>query len=257
MSENTAAAGEAESSADLRRTLIKRLAVAGVLVAVLLGVLAFFDYLSTSEEPEPTVYTKPVPVPPKKEVTQPVTPFTTLPEPPAVAPDNPPPPPTVEAPPKPAVQAVPSPPAAAEAQPEAKTTPMRPAPPVTAHPPTARPAQPAPAPAPESAAAPKTPAANEAAAPAPARPAEAVAARTQPQAAPRLFSGYVVQAGVFTSVQNAEELRAKLTLNGIPSTIEARVEVGPFKNHGEAQAAREKLKTLGIDAVLIPPQGKR
>ena len=35
-------------AAELRGTLIKRLAVAGVLVAFLLGTLAFFDYLATS-----------------------------------------------------------------------------------------------------------------------------------------------------------------------------------------------------------------
>lgn len=79
MSEKTGAEGNGDSPGDLRGTLIKRLAVAGVLVAVLLGVLAFFDYLATPEEPEPTVYTRPVPVPPKKEMTQPVTPSTSLP----------------------------------------------------------------------------------------------------------------------------------------------------------------------------------
>ena len=68
---------------EIRSTLIKRLAVAGVLVASLLGMLAFFDYLATApEEPEAPVFTRPVPVVPKKEVSQPVTPATDLPEPP-------------------------------------------------------------------------------------------------------------------------------------------------------------------------------
>ena len=56
-------------------------------------------------------------------------------------------------------------------------------------------------------------------------------------------------------IRRAEELHAKLTLEGIPSTIEARVEVGPFKTRQEAEAARAKLKALGIDAVLLPPKG--
>ena len=74
-------------------------------------------------------------------------------------------------------------------------------------------------------------------------------------APPRLFSGYAVQAGVFADAQRAEELRAKLTLNGIPSTMEARVQVGPFKTREEAEAAREKMKALGIDGILLPPKG--
>ena len=71
---------------EIRGKLIKRLAVAGALVASLLGMLAFFDYLATApEEPEAPVFTRPVPVVPKKEVSQPVTPATNLPEPPSLA----------------------------------------------------------------------------------------------------------------------------------------------------------------------------
>ncbi|MDQ5878038.1 MAG: hypothetical protein QG638_770, partial [Pseudomonadota bacterium] len=76
-------------------------------------------------------------------------------------------------------------------------------------------------------------------------------------APPRLFSGFAVQAGVFADAQHAEELRAKLTLNGIPSTMEARVQVGPFKTREEAEAARQKLKALGIDGILLPPKGAK
>ncbi len=90
----------------------------------------------------------------------------------------------------------------------------------------------------------------------PAAPA-AVAPPPVPPAPPRLFSGYAVQAGVFADAQRAEELRAKLTLNGIPSTMEARVQVGPFKTREEAEAAREKMKALGIDGILLPPKGAK
>ena len=64
-----------------------------------------------------------------------------------------------------------------------------------------------------------------------------------------------MQAGVFADPRRAEELHARLTLEGIPSTIEARVQVGPFKSREEAEAAREKLKTLGIDSVMLMPKG--
>ncbi|MBK9444761.1 MAG: SPOR domain-containing protein [Betaproteobacteria bacterium] len=78
-----------------------------------------------------------------------------------------------------------------------------------------------------------------------------------PPAPPRLFSGFAVQAGVFADAQRAEELRAMLTLNGIPSTLEARVQVGPFKTREEAEAARQKLKALGIEGLLLPPRGSK
>jgi len=56
-----------------------------------------------------------------------------------------------------------------------------------------------------------------------------------------------VQLGVFNNVANAEELRAKLELNGIPSQIEARVQVGPFGSRQEAEEARQKLSGLGLE----------
>lgn len=289
MADKKEASNNPEVGGDLRSTLAKRLAVAGVLVAVLLGVLAFFDYLASPEEPEPVVFTRPVPVAPKKEVTQPVTPAESLPEPPKTeaAPEKPAePPPKPEVPPQPAV---PVPPPAPDTRPEVKQSakpaasavpalpsmakpvppiqppqtqlgkPAAPAAPAIPPPPQlARPVVPAaPAPTPESTAAPvvRLPEAAKPAQPV-SRPPEAVPA-ARPPALPRLLKGFVVQAGVFTSVQHAEELHAKLTLNGIPSTLEARVQAGPFKTREEAAAAREKMKALGIDAVLLPPKGGR
>ena len=72
-----------------------------------------------------------------------------------------------------------------------------------------------------------------------------------------MFSGYALQAGVFSDPRRAEELNARLILEGIPSTIEARVQVGPFKSRAEAEAAREKMKAMGIDAVLLLPKGAK
>ena len=78
---------------------------------------------------------------------------------------------------------------------------------------------------------------------------------SQPPQPPRLFSGFSLQAGIFSDLRLAEELHAKLALNGIPSSFEARVNVGPFKKREEAIAAREKMKALGIDSVLVLPKG--
>ena len=61
---------------------------------------------------------------------------------------------------------------------------------------------------------------------------------------------------MFSSVQRAEELHARLTLSGVPSSLETRVQVGPFKTKQEAEAAQSKLKELGVETILVPPRGK-
>lgn len=258
----------ADTAGDLRNKLVKRLAMAGVLVAVLLGVLAFFDYLSTPpEELDEEEYTQPVPVPPKKAVSQPVTPTTDLPEPP------PPPAPVVaEAPAAPVTVAPPTP--AVDTKTEAKTRteakveprpeirPPAPSNAVIAKPPAVLP-QPAPVaravrPVPEATSAPSVSVVEEAPAAPSAKPsARVVEARPVTVVAPsgvsRLFSGFLLQAGVFASPQRAEELHAKLTLSGVPSTLETRVQVGPFRTRQEAEAAQVRLRELGVETVLVPP----
>ncbi len=82
-----------------------------------------------------------------------------------------------------------------------------------------------------------------------ARAAPAPASRPLTQAAAR--GGYLLQLGVFTSTSHAEELRAKLELNGIPAQIEARVQVGPFASRAEAEQMRAKLKTLGMEEGML------
>jgi DedD protein len=62
---------------------------------------------------------------------------------------------------------------------------------------------------------------------------------------------FVVQMGVFSNVANAEELRAKLELHGIPAQIESRVQVGPFQTRVEAEAARDRLRTIGMEPGLL------
>jgi len=71
---------------------------------------------------------------------------------------------------------------------------------------------------------------------------------TPPAVAVRLASGYIVQSGLFSDLALAEEWQARLAQEGIPSMVEARLQIGPFKNRSEAEAARRQLKKLGIDA---------
>ncbi|WP_371323544.1 SPOR domain-containing protein [Dechloromonas sp. ZY10] len=296
---------EPEVQDELRGKLLKRLAVAGLLISLLLGTLAVFDHLAAppQEEDDLPAFSKPIPVPPKKEVSQPVKQTTELPPPPepAKAVEEPVakdgtigqrelpreggkkiadelPPPRVEA--RPSLDGGKNPPVAASTV----NVPLKP---------TAAPVEPV---SPGSGAA-RAPAAGNPS-PRPSRPslAEGTAApplvppsvpvestvakpsarvletRSQTPAAapvpggqsaprtpepPRLFSGFALQAGVFSNPQLAEELHAKLTLSGVPSTLETRVQVGPFRTRQEAEAAQAKLRGLGIDTVLMAPRGGR
>lgn len=221
--------------AGIKRKLAWRMGFAGLMIVMLLGTLAIFDRLSAPDEPESSApsFTEPVPVP-KKEMTQPVKPAE----------------PVLD------VQKA--------AEPEASAAPVEPParPEVAPQPvlPRAQPLTPRPQPVGHPVA--TTPTASQ---PAPPRPVEEAAPVMHQLAVPtgggatlggRLFSGFALQAGVFSDLRLAEELHAKLTLNGIPSTFEARVQVGPFKTREEAEAARGKMKVLGIDAVLLmPPKG--
>lgn len=259
MSENASTGNVPEEN--LKQKLVMRVAFAGVLIALLLAALAFIDYLGQpGEEPSaagPT-YTEPVPVP-RKEVSQPVRPAdsapvaetppaTPAPEGTAPIPQAPPAAPIADVPPKPTVSAQPElPPSDSRRQAAGRPSRMQTPAEGTAS------SQFAPEPERTAPAEPRT----EARAPAPATapvPAPAVAV---PPAPPRLFSGYAVQAGVFSDAQRAEELRAKLMLNGIPSTMEARVQVGPFRTREEAESAREKLKALGVEGILLSPKGAK
>ncbi len=223
---------------DIKRKLAWRMGFAGLMIVALLGGLALFDHFSARLEPDaaPPTFTEPVPVP-KKAATQPVMPApaaTPAAEPEATAAPVDKAAPPVEPPPRPEVAAKPALP--------------RPTPAVRAagvqKPAEARPAE-------AKAAEPKAPVLS--AAPAAAAPAAASSAAAQPSP-PRLFLGYALQAGVFSDPRRAEELAARLVREGIPATIEARVQVGPFKTRAEADATREKMKGLGVEALLLPPK---
>ena len=225
-----------EAAADpsaIKRKLAWRMGVAGLMIVALLGGLALFDYLSTPSEPEPSApqFTEPVPVA-KKVITQPVTPAEPAPPPEA---------------PKVAATPETSAPPVDKSAPRAEPSSQRPA---AAHPAPARTTSPAGQPV----ARPAPSSQPRVAATAPSREPATVAL---PPAPPRLFSGYALQAGVFSDPRRAEELNAKLILEGIPSTIEARVQVGPFKSRAEAEAVRDKMKAMGIDTVMLPPKGAK
>lgn len=65
-------------------------------------------------------------------------------------------------------------------------------------------------------------------------------------------ASYFVQAGVFTSPDNARSLQQRLAKAGIPAKVETRVHLGPYKDRREAEQALTKLKKLGITAVMVP-----
>jgi len=68
-------------------------------------------------------------------------------------------------------------------------------------------------------------------------------------------TGFMVQLGVFNNQSNAEELRTKLALAGIPTQVETRVQLGPFKTREEALKAQQTLRSLGVtQGLLVPPR---
>ncbi|HED18200.1 MAG TPA: SPOR domain-containing protein, partial [Gammaproteobacteria bacterium] len=76
---------------------------------------------------------------------------------------------------------------------------------------------------------------------------------------------YLLQAGSFRSRKQADQLRARLALLGMETSIQTvsvnskkawhRVRVGPFKNLSDLNQARSQLKKNGIDAILIRLKG--
>ena len=219
---------------NLKRALLKRVAIAGGLVVTLLSGLAVFDTLYRSPEPEAAIETAALP-PGDVQAT------TTEPE---SQPEG------KEVEPELKEEEVL---AEAETKVESAAEPERTSAP-TGTIPHARPERPLTRPA--------------YARPAVIRPSEPVATIRKPdpareiakhappsrpltRAAESLPRQFVVQMGVFNNVANAEELRTKLEAAGIPARIEARVQVGPFVTRQEAEQAREKLRGLGMESGLL------
>jgi DedD protein len=238
----------AAERADLKRQLLWRMGLAGLMIVALLGVLALFDY---SNAPDDSLangqqFTEPVPVR-RMEAVQPPTPAETPVDEPLTTAEE-----AVTETASEAISEDAGSSAAGSAAGAQRQSPPKPGSSAAADRASAvaRPEPPPPPPPPQVAANPALP-------PAVKRTTEtaAGAAATSPQpavaeAAPvsvRLVSGYIVQSGLFADLALAEEWQARLAQEGIPSTVEARLQIGPFKNRSEAEAARRKLNELGID----------
>ena len=231
---------DTDDQAEQRLALLRRVAVAGGLIATLIVGLALFDAHRRPAEPVPPpmsqVQPEPFvadPIPPAEETSLPPLPPEEVP-PVEVAnaslSDTPPPLPEGTARPE-------TPAGAAEAEPEPMQSPVV-----------------APATSGRLVIGDDAPRAAQTPQPTPARaPAAQAIARTPPPAEPGDVTGYRVQVGVFSSVSNAEDVRTRLALKGIPSQIEARVHVGPFKSRAEADEARARLRALGMDSGAPAP----
>jgi cell division protein FtsN len=72
---------------------------------------------------------------------------------------------------------------------------------------------------------------------------------------------YVLQAASFARFEDADRLKAKLTLNGLEAHIQKvaiegkgeyhRVRLGPYSNLGELDAADQRLRALGIRGLRL------
>lgn len=78
------------------------------------------------------------------------------------------------------------------------------------------------------------------------------AATRPPAAPPRPLSGPGLQTGVLVDLRRAEAVQARFAQAGIPVGIEARLQVGPFRDRAEAEAARRELQAAGVEAVIRP-----
>lgn len=223
-----------EAAGGQRAALLRRIGVAGALIALLIGGLALFDASRTSPDDDeaedaPAAESAAAPAAPA----MPETPAEAT---PASIEDSPPPLPesdAAETGPAIAPDMAATGDALAQPRPSGESATVRQAPAV-----------------PETTRRPEAPVASRPAT-VPADTAPPALART-PAAAP---SGYVVQAGVFGNAANAEELRARLALHGIPARIESRVQVGPFRTRAEADRARARMRALGMDSGPPTPVG--
>jgi cell division protein FtsN len=88
-------------------------------------------------------------------------------------------------------------------------------------------------------------------------PAAILAGQATPGPSPFI---YFVQAGAYSRPDDAEQLRAKLALEGLAAKVTERqqsgrtvhrVRLGPFDTKEEAESNQERLKATGAEAVLV------
>ncbi|MBK7815331.1 MAG: SPOR domain-containing protein [Rhodocyclaceae bacterium] len=207
----------------LRRSLLKRVGVAAVLVVVLLAALMLFDGQSGWDEQRvaPVARVEP-PVKPIEQPTEPA---------------------VVDVVEQADVAAVPEDTETPISRPRADERPLTM--PARAQNAAMRPAE-------SMAAAPKPDVARDIARVVPPKEAATMPTASRPIAqAIESSRHFQLQMGVFNNLANAEELKTRLEAAGVPAHIEARVQVGPFASRREAEQAREKLKSLGMAPGLI------
>ncbi|MBL8492207.1 MAG: SPOR domain-containing protein [Rhodocyclaceae bacterium] len=218
----------ADDDEALKKRLVGRMAVAGVLIVALLGGLALFDAMNAPEKPAPApVAVLPPPEPKPAEAAKPEEKSEAREE------------AKGEAAAEPAAEPERTESAAAPALRSPRERPLTK--PAEARPAMMKPSEPP---------APPTVAEETARIARPPVAAHAPASRPLTRAA-EAGRRFLLQLGVFNNVANAEELRARLELNGIPSQIEARVQVGPFASRQEAEEARQKLAALGLEPGVV------
>ncbi|MBK9312477.1 MAG: SPOR domain-containing protein [Rhodocyclaceae bacterium] len=206
----------------LRRSLLKRVGVAAVLVVALLAALMLFDGQSGRDEQRvaPVARVEP-PVKPIEQPTEPA---------------------VVDVVEQADVAAVPEDTETPISRPRADERPLTM--PARAQNAAMRPAEPA--------ATPKPDAVRDIARAVPPKEVATMPTASRPIAqATESSRHFQLQMGVFNNLANAEELKTRLEAAGVPAHIEARVQVGPFASRGEAEQAREKLKSLGMEPGLI------
>jgi cell division protein FtsN len=91
--------------------------------------------------------------------------------------------------------------------------------------------------------------------------------RTKPTKLERVETGerYVLQAGSFVNFEDADQLKAKLALQGLPSQIQKitiegkgeyhRVRLGPYEKLEEFNAANQQLAKLGLKPIRLRVKG--
>ena len=207
----------------LRRGLLRRVGMAAVVVAALLVALALFDGQPGRDEKRPVAVARVEP--PVKPIERPAEPA------------------AVEEEQKAEVAAIPEDTEAPISRPRAEERPLTV--PAKARAAALRPA--------ESVAAPPRPdAARDIARVLPPKEVKTMPPASRPIAqALESSRHFQLQMGVFNNLANAEELKSRLEEAGIPAHIEARVQIGPFASRREAEQAREKMKSLGIEPGLI------
>ncbi|MFW5926887.1 MAG: SPOR domain-containing protein [Wenzhouxiangella sp.] len=94
-------------------------------------------------------------------------------------------------------------------------------------------------------------------------PNEEIEERARERDEPSRQGPYMLQVGSFRSREDAERLRAEITLLGLDSSIEEvtvnrstwhRVRVGPFEGAREADGARRRLQENGHEAMVLSEQ---